>query len=78
MRLGLAAALALVVLGASASVAEAPAPGIGFNDCPDCPEMVVIAPGSFARGSPEREPGRARPRRKPRAWEVRARELEGS
>jgi formylglycine-generating enzyme required for sulfatase activity len=59
MRLRLAAALTFVVLGASAWGAEAPAPGIGFKDCPDCPEMVVIAPGSFARGSPAREPGRS-------------------
>ncbi len=28
-------------------------PGDVFRDCPDCPEMVVIAAGKFTMGSPE-------------------------
>lgn len=27
------------------------APGSNFKDCPDCPEMVVVPPGSFEMGS---------------------------
>jgi formylglycine-generating enzyme required for sulfatase activity len=30
-------------------------PGTVFRDCPDCPEMVVIPPGSFMMGSPATE-----------------------
>lgn len=30
-----------------------PQPGEIFRDCPDCPEMVAIAPGSFAMGTPD-------------------------
>ncbi len=29
-----------------------------FQDCPDCPEMVVIPAGNFNMGSPEAEPDR--------------------
>lgn len=29
-----------------------PQPGQIFRDCPDCPEMVALAPGSFAMGTP--------------------------
>ncbi len=32
--------------------------GTVFRDCADCPEMVVIPPGSFTMGSPERETDR--------------------
>jgi formylglycine-generating enzyme required for sulfatase activity len=32
--------------------------GDSFRDCPDCPEMVVIPPGSFTMGSAEGEAGR--------------------
>jgi formylglycine-generating enzyme required for sulfatase activity len=28
-----------------------------FRDCPDCPELVEIPPGSYQRGSPPGEPG---------------------
>lgn len=38
-------------------VAE-PAPGTAFRDCPRCPEMATLPPGSFVMGSPEREGGR--------------------
>jgi formylglycine-generating enzyme required for sulfatase activity len=27
-------------------------PGKRFRDCPDCPEMIVVPPGSFVQGSP--------------------------
>jgi len=32
--------------------------GSTFQDCPDCPEMVVVPAGSFRMGSPPGEPGR--------------------
>ena len=35
-----------------------PASGTAFQDCPECPEMVVIPGGTFLMGSPEDEPGR--------------------
>ena len=33
-------------------------PGKTFQDCPECPEMVVVPPGSFMMGSPSDEEGR--------------------
>ena len=33
-------------------------PGRRFRDCPECPEMVVVAAGSFMMGSPASEEGR--------------------
>lgn len=33
-------------------------PGAAFWDCPECPEMVVVASGSFAMESPASEAGR--------------------
>jgi formylglycine-generating enzyme required for sulfatase activity len=30
-----------------------PQPGEVFRDCPDCPEMVAIAPGAFRMGTPD-------------------------
>ena len=33
-------------------------PGAWFQDCPGCPEMVVVPAGTFAMGSPSFEPGR--------------------
>lgn len=41
-----------------AAFAQVPPPGTVFRDCADCPEMVVIPPGSFVMGSPEGETGR--------------------
>lgn len=41
-----------------AAFAQAPNPGTVFRDCPDCPEMVVVPPGSFTMGSPPSEQGR--------------------
>lgn len=35
-----------------------PPPGTRFRDCPNCPEMVVIAGGEFTMGSPADEPQR--------------------
>ncbi len=35
-----------------------PGSGESFQDCPDCPEMVVVPSGSFMMGSPEGEPER--------------------
>ena len=34
-------------------------PGDIFEDCPSCPEMVVVPGGEFMMGSPESEQGRA-------------------
>jgi formylglycine-generating enzyme required for sulfatase activity len=33
-------------------------PNEGFNECTDCPEMVVVPAGSFTMGSPSSEKGR--------------------
>jgi len=35
-----------------------PGSGESFEDCPECPEMVVVPAGSFMMGSPESEEGR--------------------
>lgn len=51
--------LVLVAAAASASAAEsARAAGSVFRDCDECPEMVVIPPGSFVMGTPGAEPAR--------------------
>ncbi len=34
------------------------APGAAFQECPDCPEMVMLPAGKFLMGSPESEEGR--------------------
>ena len=34
---------------------SAPSPGETFQDCDECPEMVVVPPGRFTMGSPKRE-----------------------
>ena len=47
---------------AATSVKEAPRavarPGTVFQDCPDCPRMVVVPAGEFVMGSPLAEAGR--------------------
>ena len=53
---GRALTAAVLVLMAGATGAQ-PA-GATFQDCPGCPEMVVVPPGSFMMGSPESEEGR--------------------
>ncbi len=40
------------------SVGQKFEPGKEFQDCPDCPKMVVVPPGSFTMGSPETEKDR--------------------
>ena len=40
-----------IASGIIASSLYAQTPGTSFKDCPDCPEMVVIPPGSFMMGS---------------------------
>lgn len=42
----------------TAPSAEKYEPGRRFRDCETCPELVVVPPGSFTRGSPDSEKGR--------------------
>ena len=37
---------------------RAPSPGETFQDCDECPKMVVVPSGSFTMGSPNNEEGR--------------------
>ena len=37
---------------------RAPSPGETFQDCAECPKMVVVPSGSFTMGSPNNEEGR--------------------
>jgi formylglycine-generating enzyme required for sulfatase activity len=54
-----AAAMSMAAgLAASKSAVQHQKAGTVFRDCPTCPEMVVIPPGSFIMGSPETEKGR--------------------
>jgi len=58
-----AAATAIVMLvAAAATPAHAAetgrAPGSAYRDCDDCPEMVVVPPGTFVMGTPGAEQGR--------------------
>ena len=34
------------------------APGTAFNDCPDCPDLIVVPSGTYDMGSPPDETGR--------------------
>jgi len=44
------AACTLLLAGAPAVAQPAAAPVPGFKDCPECPEMVAIPPGTFTLG----------------------------
>jgi formylglycine-generating enzyme required for sulfatase activity len=48
-------ALAAAQTLAADAVGSGSKPGSAFKDCPDCPEMVVIPPGSFEMGSTAEE-----------------------
>ena len=54
--------LALIIAAMACSFysrnAESAKPGQKLQDCPECPEMVVVPPGSFRMGSPANEHGR--------------------
>ncbi len=55
MRFGLTA-VALVLTAGSANAADGDMKGgTGFKDCPTCPEMVVIPPGSIVQGRDGRD-----------------------
>ena len=57
-------AVAILLWNFVATAKDAPpevvvrSPGEVFQDCDDCPEMVVVPPGSFTMGSPSWEPRR--------------------
>ena len=60
-RMNLWAALLATVAVSSAlpgAAGAAPPPGTTFQDCAQCPEMVVVPSGSFMMGSPESEQAR--------------------
>lgn len=52
--------VALVAAGTSQATAQSVdlQPGAVFQDCADCPEMVVVPAGTFVMGTAESEPGR--------------------
>ena len=52
------AVVVVATLTVAGVLAQQPAPGSTFKDCRNCPEMVVIPPGSFMMGSPADEPER--------------------
>jgi len=54
---GVTTPFAMAGLGTRTSQEPAKPPE-GFRDCPECPEMVVIPPGSFTMGSPPAETAR--------------------
>ena len=49
---------AAIVVDTPATSGMPAVPGSVFQECPDCPEMVVIPSGSFTMGSPSNEVGR--------------------
>ena len=48
----------LSLLRVDLALAQSFSPGDEFQDCPECPKMVVVPAGSFMMGSPESEPKR--------------------
>ncbi|AIL61094.1 formylglycine-generating enzyme family protein [Pseudomonas alkylphenolica] len=52
------AAVALGLFSLSAHGAAPTTPGTVFQDCKDCPQMVVVPAGQFVMGAPEDELGR--------------------
>lgn len=52
------AALLLFLALSIGSLAGAAATEKPFQECPDCPELVVVPAGTFQMGSPASEPGR--------------------
>ena len=58
VRLGVCVVALIGVLSAAESGAQQLRPGHTFKECRNCPEMVVIAAGSFTIGSPADEPDR--------------------
>jgi formylglycine-generating enzyme required for sulfatase activity len=72
-----AAALLTVTAAEAQSTGRTPAkaaakPGETFKQCRNCPEMVVIPPGSFTIGSPAEEPDRRENERQLRVTFARA------
>ncbi len=51
--------LLVSVAQSSARPCIKPGSGESFEDCPDCPEMVIAPAGSFTMGSPKGEPQRS-------------------
>ena len=45
----------LLVFGLAAGSAHAQAPNSVFRDCDQCPEMVVIAPGTYLMGASKQD-----------------------
>ena len=46
------------VAAPAAKLCIKPGSGVGFKDCADCPEMLIVPAGSFTMGSPADEPER--------------------
>lgn len=48
-------AIVAAALPAAQARSDDYAPGALFRDCPDCPQMVVVPPGRYVKGSPPGE-----------------------
>ena len=55
---GVDAAVLALLRGRTLAELEEEKPGRVFRDCAECPELVVVPPGSFEMGSPSHEEGR--------------------
>lgn len=51
--------LALTAAAAARAAEQPPAPGAVIRDCAQCPELVVIAAGTFVMGAPDNELSRS-------------------